>query len=177
MANRRGPTLLLRSVVAGALAATALAADRAWAQATTAHDTSLPIEITADSLEVKQKDQLAVFRGNVNAVQGTMRLTASEIRVHYRAGSGSELQGAISRIDAAGQVRVATPNETAQGDAGVYDVDGQLITLTGSVMLTSGDHVIRGEKLTLDLATGQGKIEGPQRVRGLFQPKKNGSGS
>ncbi|MCH7943812.1 MAG: hypothetical protein IIB67_11355, partial [Proteobacteria bacterium] len=32
----------------------------AWAQVGTGYDTSLPIEITADSLEVQQEEQLAV---------------------------------------------------------------------------------------------------------------------
>ena len=176
MARRGGGSALLRgAVVAGALATAALAPERACAQTAT-HDTSLPIEITADSLEVKQQERLAVFRGNVDAVQGRMRLTASEIRVRYRSGSRGESAGAISRIDATGDVRFATPSETAEGDAGVYDVDARHLTLTGSVVLTRGDNVIRGEKLTLDLATGRSRIESSQRVRGLFQPKSE-SGS
>ena len=96
--------------------------------------------------------------------------------MRYRPGSDSESAGAISRIDATGGVRFATPGETAEGDAGVYDVDARRITLTGSVVLTRGDNVIRGEKLTLDLATGRSRIESSQRVRGLFQPE-SGSGS
>ena len=154
-----------------------LAMSNARAQPATAHDAKLPIEITADSLEVNQKEQLAVFRGNVDAIQGAIRLTASEIWVRYRPASEGEAQGAISRINASGQVRFSTPSETAQGDSGVYDVDAQVITLTGSVVLTRGGNVIRGEKLVLDLATGQSKIESTRRVRGLFVPKKSGSGS
>lgn len=175
MARRAGRRALLRgAVVAGALATVALAPERACAQTT--HDTSLPIEITADSLEVTQQDRLAVFRGNVDAVQGRMKLTASEIRVRYRSSSGGQSAGAISRIDATGGVVFATPSETVEGDAGVYDVDARRITLTGSVVLTRGDNVLRGEKLTLDLATGRSRIESSERVRGLFQPK-SGSGS
>ena len=143
----------------------------------TAHDSTLPIEITADSLEVKQNEQLAVFRGNVDALQGKIRLTANEVWVRYRSESGGKSQGTISQINATGGVLFATPSETARGDAGVYDVDAQIITLTGSVVLTRGGNVIRGEKLVLNLATGQSKIESKQRVRGLFLPKKSGSGS
>ena len=143
----------------------------------TAHDGKLPIEITADSLEVKQNEQLAVFRGHVDAIQGKMRLTANEVWVRYRPESGGESQGTISQINATGGVLFTTPSETASGDAGVYDVDAQVITLTGSVVLTRGGNVIRGEKLVLNLATGQSKIESTQRVRGLFLPKKSDSGS
>mgnify|MGYP002039434320 CR=1 FL=1 len=164
-------------MVATLIATGALATSNASAQPATTHDTNLPIEITADSLEVKQKEQLAVFRGNVDAIQGEIRLNASEIWVRYRPESEGEAQGTISRINALGHVRFSTPSETAQGDSGVYDVDAQVITLTGSVVLTRGGNVIRGEKLVLDLATGQSKIESTRRVRGLFVPKKSGSGS
>ena len=143
----------------------------------TAHDSKLPIEISADSLEVRQNEQLAIFRGNVDAIQGKIRLNAAEVWVHYRPEADGESEGTISRINASGGVRFSTPSETAQGDLGVYDVDAQVITLTGSVMLTRGANIIRGEKLVLNLATGQSKIESTKRVRGLFQPKKSGSGS
>ncbi len=178
MARLRNFCIRTSTVLLATLLATgALATSNAQAQPATAHDAKLPIEITADSLEVKQKEQLAVFRGNVDAIQGGMRLTASEIWVRYRPESKGEAQGTISLINASGQVRFSTPSETAQGDSGVYDVDGQVITLTGSVVLTRGGSVIRGEKLVLDLATGQSKIESTGRVRGLFVPKKSGSGS
>ena len=47
------------------------------------HDSSLPIEITADSLEVLQDRKVATFTGNVDAVQGDLVLSADLLRVHY----------------------------------------------------------------------------------------------
>ena len=80
------------------------------------HDTSQPIEINADSLEVLQDEQVAVFRGNVDAVQGGIRLKADELRVHYRTentDSGGDIAGSIMRIDATGSVFVSSASETA----------------------------------------------------------------
>ncbi len=138
------------------------------------HDVDQPIEINADSLEVLQKDQRAVFRGNVDARQGRLRLKADELEVHYLSkAEGGQVGGAITRIDARGNVLVSSPTETAQGDAGVYDVTAKAITLTGKVVLTRGDNVIRGQRLVLDLATGKSRIEGGGgRVRGYFVPGK-----
>ena len=138
------------------------------------HDPTLPIEITADSLEVKQNESLAVFRGNVDAIQGTIRLRANEILVRY----GSDQVGTsnISRLDATGHVRFSTAEETANGDTGFYDVAQQFVVLTGTVILTRGENVVRGERLTLNLATGESKVEGSTtRVKGLFQPPKKSS--
>lgn len=143
------------------------------------HDTDQPIEINADSLEVEQNQQVATFRGNVDAVQGDIRLRADELKVHYRdgGGNGSGTAGAIVRIDAVGNVFVSSPAETAQGDSGVYDIDNREITLVGQVVLTRGENVLRGERLVLNMATGRSRIEsggqrGGERVRGIFTPSK-----
>ena len=62
-----------------------LGADPGRAQAGKGYDTSLPIEITADSLEVQQDEELAIFTGNVDAIQGDLNLRADKLVVYYRA--------------------------------------------------------------------------------------------
>ena len=108
-----------------------------------------------------------------------MLLKADMLIVHYRANKETPDQQGISQIDAEGNVFVSSPNETAQGARGIYDVDNEKIWLTGQVVLTQGDNIIQGEQLELDLATGQSKVlsavtnDGKrERVRGLFVPKK-----
>lgn len=138
-------------------------------------DADQPIEINADNLEVRQQDNLAIFTGNVEATQGRIRLTADQVKVWYRPNGEAKADagGTIIRIDALGDVFVSSPDETAQGDVGIYDVPAKEITLTGDVVLTRGENVIRGEKLVLNMATGRSQIEGgKQRVRGLFVPPK-----
>ena len=164
------------AVLAGA-AFLLTASANAQTKASGGHDTDLPIEINADALEVQQEKKLAVFRGNVDAKQGDLRLTADEIKVWYRdrdSGGGSDIQGAIIRIVADGNVLVSTPTETAKGRRGEYDVTQKQITLTGDVVLTRGNNVIRGEQLVLDLANGRSEIKGgtKQRVKGVFSPPK-----
>jgi lipopolysaccharide export system protein LptA len=147
-----------------------------------------PIEITADSLEVLQEQKIATFAGNVDAVQGDMVLSADRLRVYYggddaNAASGPAGTGSIRRIEAQGNVLLSSPRETAQGDAGVYDVASSQVTLEGGVVLTRGDNVIRGQRLETDLASGRSRVfaavpstEGgtpPQRVRALFTPEKS----
>ena len=144
-------------------------------------DVDQPIEITADSLEVKQDQNIAIFRGNVDALQGEMRLRADQLTVHYRnSENGDAGVNAISRIDAEGSVFIASTQETAQGDIGVYDVENGLITLTQNVLLTRGENVIRGNSLRLNIVTGQSIVDGgvgatrsDSRVRSLFVPKRS----
>jgi lipopolysaccharide export system protein LptA len=155
------------------------------------HDSSQPIEISADSLEVEQEQQVATFAGNVDAVQGDLVLSADQLRVHYEgkdsavgiaAGSGNR----IRRIDAEGSVIIASPEETAEGDQGTYDVRGKLVVLEGGVVLTRGENVVRGERLVMDLVSGKSRIVGAEttvadgdevssggRVRALFTPNSD----
>ena len=135
-----------------------------------------PIEITADSLEVRQDQQTAVFSGNVTAIQGEIILRADQVTVHYAVGGGGST---INRIDAQGNVFFSTATETAQGQTGTYDVVNGIITLTGSVVLTTGENVVRGNRLVLNLVAGTSTVEGgpPEdggRVRGLFVPGNAG---
>lgn len=168
---------------AAILAPVALAWSPAWSQSFE-HDSKLPIEITADSLEVTQDNQIATFRGNVDAVQGELVLTSDELRVHYRAsesgGIAAGTGGSIRRIEAKGNVFLSSPEETAQGEFGVYDVDGAMLTLEGAVVLTRAENVVRGERLEIDLATGRSQMFAAvpstaggtpgQRVKAVFTP-------
>jgi lipopolysaccharide export system protein LptA len=146
------------------------------------HNTEQPIEIVADTLEVRQSENLAIFEGDVDAVQGDMVLRADTLTVHYRDNKENPDQPGISRIDAKGHVFVSSPAETAQGNTGVYDVDNSMIHLAGDVILTQGGNVIQGERLEMNLATGKSRVMSAagangstERVRGLFVPenKKN----
>lgn len=179
-----------RNLVAWFVVACAALNPQSSAAQSLEHDKTLPIEISADSLEVAQEEQIATFEGNVDAVQGDLVLSAQTLKVLYEgknstvglaAGSG----GSINQIEATGDVIISSPDETAEGDVGVYDVPAQLITLSGDVVLTRGENIIRGEQLELDLATGKSRMVGtasPEtaegirdktgRVKALFTPKK-----
>lgn len=163
--------------------AVSLSAAPAWAQSAplSGLDADKPFEISADSLEVQQDENIATFAGNVDARQGNMRLRADRLTVHYRGGeSGEASAGAVSRIDASGSIFIDSGRETAQGEAGVYDVESGFVTLTRNVVLTRGENVIRGDRLVLNLVTGQARVEGSadatrpgQRVHGLFVPRRS----
>jgi lipopolysaccharide export system protein LptA len=192
---------LVPAILAFALVLVSVASDaqqRRPAPAPAKSNADEPIEITADSLEVQQDKQIAIFRGRVQAVQGTMRLTADTVTVTYRdqkaqqpqpqqrraptPAAGDGAMGAISRIDAVGNVFVSSPAETAQGQSGVYDVDKRTVTLVGQVVLTRDKNVLKGETLVWNLETGVSRLDGGPatagtsggRVKGVFMPQERG---
>ena len=115
-----------------------------------------PIEINADTLEVFQEENRAVFIGNVVAIQGDVRLKSEKMNVFYRdTEGGKERQNAIQKIEVTGDVFLSTPEETASGDFGTYDVENNQIHLNNNVVLTREKNVLKGDKLTYNLTTGK----------------------
>ena len=134
------------------------------------HDNTLPVEITADELTVDQNTGTAIFIGNVVAGQGEMRLTAARVRVEYATQDG-EPTGQIDRLLATGGVTLVNGPEAAESREATYAVSAGEVVMTGDVVLTQGANALAGEKLTVDLTTGTGRMSG--RVRTIFQTGGN----
>jgi lipopolysaccharide export system protein LptA len=126
-------------------------------------DTSLPVEVTSDSLSVDQASGSAVFTGNVVASQGDMRLAAGLIRVEYTAdGKG------IDRLVASDGVTLVSATDAAEAAEAVYTIADGTVVMTGNVLLTQGNAAISGEALTVNLKDGTGQMTG--RVKTVFTP-------
>jgi lipopolysaccharide export system protein LptA len=155
-----------------------------------------PVHIEATTLEVRDKDKVATFSGNVRVTQGDTGLRCKSLLVFYEQGEqngakdgnkGKTLQAAtpgpggeqkIKRLEARGGVVVTQKEQTATGDLGIFDMITNTVTLTGNVMMTQGQNVLRGERLVVDLTSGVSRVEsgknGQGRVQGLFQPGGQG---
>ena len=152
-----------------------------------------PVHIEAATLEVRDKDKVATFSGDVKVQQGDTGLRCKSLVVFYEqsedAGAkGNTLQAAnpgpggqqkIKRLEARGGVVVTQKEQTATGETGVFDMKTNTVTLTGHVVMTQGQNVLRGDRLVVDLTSGVSRVEsgknGQGRVQGLFQPGSAGS--
>jgi lipopolysaccharide export system protein LptA len=165
-----------------------------------------PIQIEAATLEVRDKDKMATFSGDVTVVQGDTTIKCQSLVVFYggeRTASGQAAaaaaprakepqggkppgtvvpQGAndIRRIEARGGVTVVSKDQNATGDLGVYDLRKKTITLTGNVTVSQGKNVMHGDRVVVDTTTGNAHFDsnasGPSRVRALIQPNKGATG-
>lgn len=130
------------------------------------HDSSLPVEITAESLGVDQSAGTAEFTGEVKAGQGTLRLNADRLVVEYASGEGQT--GEIERMRAYGNVTMTNGAEAAEAEEAIYTVVDGMVRMMGDVLLTQGDNAIAGEILNIDLNDGTALFEG--RVTSIFKP-------
>ena len=174
-------TTLLASA---ALLPTSAAAQSATPFAGFKHDANQPIEVAADTLEVRNNQQVAIFRGAVDVRQGDVRMSAKELEVRYKdrgAGGASDSSaaasgpntGAIEHLRAEGDVIISNGKEKAKSNVADYNVAGGEILLIGDVLLLQGDNIIKGEQLRIDLATGTARMEGgaeKPRIRMKLDP-------
>lgn len=137
------------------------------------HDTKQPLDISAERLEMQQKQGRAIFSGAVQVTQGNLTLRSDNMTVFY-ALEDDKRDPAISRLDAEGAFRLTSATETLTGDWGIYDVDRQLVTVGGNVSFTQGSTELKGSRLEFDLVSGTAKLDGEAtdqtdgRVRGSF---------
>ena len=135
-----------------------------------------PIQIESDRLEVREKENLAIFSGNVTVVQGPTLLKAGKLTVYYAkdaGGSAATGSAAIDRLQVDGTVYVKSDNQIATGDSGTFDMKTEQLVLSGKeVVLTEGANILTGCKLTVDMKTGEAHVDacGGGRVKGLFTP-------
>ncbi|MGF7157004.1 lipopolysaccharide export system protein LptA [Bartonella heixiaziensis] len=156
-----------------------------------------PVELSADSLEIRDKEGIALFNGDVSVVQGERLLRTAKLVVYYdkmhegadkdhgdtkTASSAWFGSTGIKKMEALGKVYIKIATQIATGDKGVFDGKSKMMSLTGSnVVLTDGDNVATGCKLTADMESGKAFLEGCEtsekkgRVSIIFkQSQKNG---
>lgn len=168
-------TLALLSALA---VATPLAAQGITTSALRGLDSKAPIDVDADRIDVLDQQNQAIFSGNVRVRQGNLTMESDRIKVAYSRPAQSAGKGGdpvIQRLDADGNVRLATPTERATSRFGIYDVDKRILTLIGDVKLTQGTTRVQGNRLTIDLASGRSTLDGKtstgqpgSRVSGRF---------
>jgi lipopolysaccharide export system protein LptA len=173
MMNRR--TLFAFALVVASPTGGMILVSSAGAQALKNHDTNAPVDFEADRIEVQDKANRAVFTGNVHATQGNMILDAARMTVAYTnppagakpAAGAKPVAGAkpagspsVQRVDASGGVTVRSPDQTARGNFGIYDLNRRIITLLGAVTLIQGTNTVRGGRLVIDLASGRSVMDG-----------------
>jgi len=148
-----------------------------------------PIKINSATLEVRDKDKMATFSGDVHLVQGDTSMRSKTLVVFYEddapakpatppartTQAGPQQNQQIKRVEAKGNVIVVQKDQTATGDIGVFDMRANTVTMSGNVVISQGQNVVKGDTLTVDMTTGVsriscGKAQEKCRVQGLFQP-------
>jgi lipopolysaccharide export system protein LptA len=148
-----------------------------------------PVKIQAAALEVRDKDKMATFSGDVVVTQGDTVMRCQLLVVFYDADTaGNDAQAGaksgakagpkagakagpspagptggqqqIRRMEATGGVVVNQKDQNATGDRADFDMPTNTVTLSGNVVVTKGQDILRGQKLVVNMTDGVSRIEG-----------------
>ncbi|MFA5027570.1 MAG: LptA/OstA family protein [Candidatus Methylomirabilota bacterium] len=130
-----------------------------------------PITISADGLEVNRKGRLAVYRGNVSAVDKGRGLTilADQIDFFF-----DERMEELEKALATGNVRITYGERRGVSERAEYTLKDSRVVLQGHPKLWQDSDVVTGCKISLLLREDRSFVEGCQgeRVNVVLYPKR-----
>lgn len=131
-----------------------------------AADREAPLVITADRMELRRKENLIVYRGNVLAERGDLRIRSDVLSARYDAGDG-----ALQTVVAEGKVRVSQGAREMTGDKAVFDDSKETITVSGNTVVRDGDNSVSGGRVTIYMNEDRSVIENRGgRVKAVIFP-------
>jgi lipopolysaccharide export system protein LptA len=153
-------------------------------------DSSKPISVAADRLEVDNKLQVANFIGNVVAVQDNIMMNSDMVSIHYRrddaekpasdvpeAGSGLSAitgeNGKVQSIVSAGRVVVVQEGRRATCEQVLFDQEKGTVTMTGDPKLYWGTDMLQGDKIVVHVQEQRVEVIGAptNRVKANVVPR------
>lgn len=173
----------MKSLPMLAVAALALGAAQP-AAAQFAQNSKAPIDAQSDHFEHVNSQCMSMWQGNVEAAQDNARLRTDTLKIYSekvaKPGSSTNDCGNIVSAEADGSVYYVTPRQRVKGDKAVYDASSGTITVTGDVVAVQDKNVMRGNRMVINVSTGDGRMEAaqtasgkPGRVRTVIYPNQS----
>ena len=144
-----------------------------------------PITITSDNLEYEYKNGVIVYRGDVLAVQGDVKIRSNELRITLQRtddgkGDGKGATGLddastskVQSIVASGSVRIDQGARWAIGGKATFDQANRTLVLTESPVLHDGPNEVAGDRVVVYLDEDRSVVEGGRkRVKAVLFPGK-----
>lgn len=159
----------MKIIIAAGLAALMLLSAAAVAQE---ESKAKPTDVTANEMEVIDKENKTIFRGQVVAIRDKTTINCDQLLVNtveVKQPDGSSKKE-VDVMHATGNVKIVTENETITAEkADIYDRKDYLEAF-GKVVLVQGTNTLKGEKLTVNLNDKHTVMTGG-RVKGSFLPE------
>ncbi|MBN8551567.1 MAG: LPS ABC transporter substrate-binding protein LptA [Caulobacterales bacterium] len=138
-----------------------------------------PVAYGADNSEYIDSEGVFRLIGRAEMIQGENRLRADTIDMFTTPNQrGGASGGDVREVVATGNVYFVTPIQVVRGDRAVYTAATDQVVITGDVILTQGENVMTGSRLTIVVSTNRATMDGTpstngSRVRGVFYPDES----
>jgi lipopolysaccharide export system protein LptA len=139
-------------------------------------DKDQPVNIEADSVDVNEASETAIYRGNVVLIQGSINLNADKVVVHkfqsenpYIVATGNLVR--FSQLPDNETVRVKGRSLKAE-----YELNSEKVELTGKAVLVKGPNTFKNDRIIYDRVNAIVKAgtsaKGKERVKITIGPQK-----
>lgn len=138
-------------------------------------DSDEAIEVEADSLEIREEDNISVYTGNVKLTQGSMSITSDRLIIHFNADNEltlMEMSGSPARFR-----QIDNNDQEMRGQArqiNYVETDDTLELIEDARFDRAGD-TIEGNLIRINTETNSiqaGSSDSDQRVKMLIKPKQ-----
>jgi lipopolysaccharide export system protein LptA len=137
------------------------------------NDRDQPVSIAADNATFNEKTGVAIYKGNIDIQQGSLRITADELTVTTDS-KGSVLTGVAKGKPAHFQQRPAADKGIASAEAEevTYQARDGIITLKINAKLQQDGSSFKSNEISYNLELGEIEAKGDKqnRVQLVFPP-------
>jgi lipopolysaccharide export system protein LptA len=119
-----------------------------------------PIQITSEKLDFDYKNRRTVFHGDVDVIQGDVRLQSDVLTVDYaQVGDKQELK----EVTAEGHVTITQGPKKATGNHAVFVQASRTVVLTGNAVLEEGSNQVNGDRIVVHPDESRMEVLGENR--------------
>lgn len=137
-------------------------------------DSEQPISVEADTLEVREQDNISIYQGNVNLIQGSLEIQSQRLVIYFNDARElvlMEMTGTPARFRL-----LDDEQREMRGHAGRinYTQSESLLELLDDARFSHAGDSIEGNLIRVNTETNRiqaGSPDSDQRVKMLIQPK------
>ncbi len=135
-------------------------------------DREQPIYIEADSVDIDESNGISVYQGDVVLTQGSIKLEAERITVTQRQQRSDQVEAVGAPVHFQ-QQSAAKGLIKGQARKAEYDVDSELLVMSGEAELQQGQDTFKSDRIIYDRAKSKvqagAAAQGSGRVRITIQ--------
>lgn len=140
-------------------------------------DKDKPISIEADSVDIDDRNGVAIYKGRVELSQGTIKMKADSVTVTSREGQTDHIRARGNPVHFEQQPDGEKGLIKARANTIEYDSNGEITYLIGNAVLNQGKDSFKSDRIIYDrtkaVVKGGASAKGKQRVKVTIQSQKN----
>ncbi len=144
-----------------------------WALAA---DGDQPIEVEADSLEVREDENISIYQGNVYLVQGSLEIRSDRLVIHFNDANELQLMEMTGTPAKFRQLDDDQQEMLGQANQIDYTETRSLLELRGTARFSHAGDIIESDLIRINTENNgiqAGSSESDDRVKMLIQPKQD----